>query len=98
MEGVADEEEVDDQLLWNLQLLSEVIVSLCSLRGFSVELSMSKYRCPRLFVEIRFCMCSEVVFKGEQQLQWTVQEARAWQELTQIVVSCYCEMSNEVTS
>ena len=24
MEGVAEEEEVDDQLLWNLQILSEV--------------------------------------------------------------------------
>lgn len=28
VEGVADEEEVDDQLLWNLQLLSEVNISL----------------------------------------------------------------------
>ena len=24
MEGIAEEEEVDDQLLWNLQILSEV--------------------------------------------------------------------------
>ena len=26
MEGVAEEEEVDDQLLWNLQILSEVCI------------------------------------------------------------------------
>ena len=28
MEGVSEEEEVDDQLLWNLQILSEVYIFL----------------------------------------------------------------------
>ena len=37
MEGVADEEEVDDQLLWNLQLLSEVNISLFVRHFVSVE-------------------------------------------------------------
>ena len=37
MEGVADEEEVDDQLLWNLQLLSEVIISFSVRHFVSVE-------------------------------------------------------------
>ena len=45
MEGVAEEEEVDDQLLWNLQILSEVRMYLFFYFYFFALLRHFGYSC-----------------------------------------------------
>ena len=54
MEGVAEEEEVDDQLLWNLQILSEVRMYLFHTFALRGHLSVRTVAWAR-----RYCLIAQ---------------------------------------
>lgn len=72
MEGVAEEEEVDDQLLWNLQILSEV----CMIVYLLFFLHVFVYSCLQSFWVITQLPSQEAIFLIAQNIGLTLNRSR----------------------